>query len=1357
MTKRLPSSRLLLALSALLFLCHSLTAQSLLHFGLDDGLSNSAVTAVASDCRGCIWIGTESGLNRYDGSRFTAYRRVSTPDGEIPIYGINCLYFDPSDSILWIGTRVKGVMALDCRTMQFATYHVQKDGYPFGNIMAIAPGAEGGLWFSPNNGLPTQCRLADGCLVPIKTIQVEMNHKGNRSILDDGNGMLYIGQKFNGLTVIDQKSGTARHYAHRPDDPNSLPSNNVGPIFKDSKGNLWIGTSHGLSLYNPSDQSFLNFYHDEHNPTSLAGDNIAAIVEDSKQWLWIGTEYGGISRLDLSALTFASADRVAFSNMSSDHLPGTLYSDNAHALHIDDYGNIWVGNHGNGVDVIPHINPPFTSLKYSYPASNRPKEAWGLWCDNNDNLWVGSENELALFVGNQLAKTYDLSPYLTHRVSRAQGIVGTPDNRLLLAMAEEGLLVFDPKTGTAHRVEIPEPIATITALYPYNDTKLMIGSTSGLFSYTNGSINDESKLNSMLPAPIVTGIVRDRAQRLWVGTYGGGVIVFDDNGDCALTLRVMDGLTSDGVSGVYADSQGGMWVLTRAGLDHIPDIQNPKEIKSYRLADGLDEEYIRSIAESPEGHIWITTSSAVYSIIEDTLMPFFLPSDQGLGNFVDNAAAVAATGELYFGSINGVLRINPKPEGFEAIYPKVRFIEGKVIGEENAPQSTFDLGSPAKKSMVLKADENSFELYYGVEDCALSNMVEYQYFIKGKTEDWVNLGDQTSLTFRHLSPGTYNIELRARLINQPWEDSEIALAQVTVQPPLYDTWWAHLAYGLIAVAAAVGIALFYRRKLRLENALRIERQQRANQQEMHDERLRFFTNITHELRTPLTLITGPLEDLLGDPSLHTPALQKIKLIHSNANQLLGLINQIMEFRKTETHHRQLSVGKGNVAALTTEIGLHFKELNSNDHVEIVLSIDNDIPDFYFDDEIVRTVLNNLLGNALKYTQQGQITLSARQVEKDGKLLAEISVSDTGYGIDPKALPHIFERYYQASGPHQASGTGIGLSLVKSLLDLHQSTITAQSQVGRGSTFTFWLSITNTYPEAIHKSLATQLATSPTEAQAQEPDEAKERKQPMILVVEDNADIRRYIMDSFIAQYDIITATNGQEGWMQATTHLPDLIVSDIMMPVMDGNELCQKLKNDIRTSHIPVVLLTAKDSLRDKEEGYGSGADSYITKPFSAKLLGNCLHSLLEGRRKLAAWIGSQAAQPIVKPAEAPTEALPNPIDQKFLDTLSALIQNNIESEDLDVNLLVEGMNMSHSTLYRKIKSLTGMNVNELIRKRRLQHSVQLMREGYNVTEAAYGSGFNTLDYFRACFKNEYGMSPSQYMRQQEQRQPVEQ
>lgn len=529
----------------------------------------------------------------------------------------------------------------------------------------------------------------------------------------------------------------------------------------------------------------------------------------------------------------------------------------------------------------------------------------------------------------------------------------------------------------------------------------------------------------------------------------------------------------------------------------------------------------------------------------------------------------------------------------------------------------------------------------------------------------------------------------------------------------------------------------------------LEKKNHEQEEELNNERLRFFTNITHELRTPLTLILGPLEDLQEDKDLLPHQQKKISIIHNSAIRLLNLINQILEFRKTETQNKKLCVSKDNLAALVTEVGLKYKELNPKKNIEFNITIESDPLLLYFDKEIITIILDNLISNAIKYTEKGYINISLYTIRKNNTDYAEIRVSDTGQGISSEELPHIFERYYQAKNDRHVSGTGIGLALVKNLVKLHQGEIHAESIPGKGSSFRFSLIINNIYPNALHadseeKEQNDNLDTESAEDSMLNNNISEEK--PILLVVEDNPDICEYISESFSDSFEVITAEEGEAGYRAAISQIPDIIVTDIMMPGMDGITFCKIIKGDVRTSHIPVIMLTAKDSLQNKEEGYLAGADSYLTKPFSASLLRSRIHNLLESRKKLANQFSNNLN--ISSDKSIILHESLNQLDNEFIQKITQIIEDNLKSEKIDVAYLADKLCMSKSTLYRKIKALTGISTNEYVRKIKMQNAEKLMLEGrYTISEIAFRVGMNSPVYFRQCFKEEFGISPSEYLK----------
>ena len=1332
------------------FLSSPLTAQTglttLKHLGTENGLSNNYVQAITQDKQGCIWVATELGLNRFDGYSFTTYKSNNSP---LTSDALNALYYDESEDMLWIGGKFGGVNLLNCSTYEWETKQLSEDG-KVGNVVHFTHAADSGIWIIPHYGNVIYYNKRTKTFKSLPEMGIKDPKNKKWCAFDDSKGHLYIGHEQNGMNIVNLKDKTIRTFKNDPANPRSLPGNNIHSIFKDSMGNIWVGTNYGLTLFDPRTGEFTTFKHEHDNPSSLAGDYIYEIKELNDGMLWITSDIGGISTLDLHSITFNDPANIRFYNITADNGEHGVSSRNIRSLLQDSFGNIWIGNYSNGIDFISHTPPLFSVLPYMSDMKNilKYKPVWGLCKDKNGEVWLGGENEIILFRNNKPVKSIDITKHLLKPYGQVFSIVADSCDALLLGMYNNGLLKLDTRNNHIERIPLEVADENIMTFFKDTDRRIWIGAQYGVYSYFNGILRRENALNNQLPDRSVYGILRDRQGKLWVGSYGGGIIIFDRNYKAIDKLNTDKHFCSNAVNSFYMDRKGGIWVATRNGIGYIKDTNRPQEFETYGYEQGLEDTFVRTIQEDKSGNIWLSTNNGIsyWNKEQQKFDNYDYRDGVPMGNFIEGSACLAEDGTLYFGSLNGVCHFNPERLIAERQTASVKIIECTRIDKQMENHKEEIIVPTSNGSIELPYNQNSFRISFSIPDYSQSNQVEYAYLIEGLTNTWTNTSGENQVTFRNIAPGDYTFKVKVRLRNQEWDNNHIATMKVRIHPPLWLTWYAKTFYTLFALSVVILILRFYKRKLKLESSLELERKKNWNEQELNNERLRFYTNITHELRTPLTLILGPLEDLINDPGLPPFYGNKINVIHANALRLLNLINQILEFRKTETQNRKLTVAKGNLSGLVTEIGLRYKELNRNEKVQLHIDVDTEEMKLYFDADILSTILNNLLSNALKYTPEGKIILAMHYVIEGGNRYAEITVSDTGYGIDEQALPHIFDRYYQVKGKHQASGTGIGLALVKSLSDLHEGTLHVESEVNKGTVFTFRLLTENTYPDALHKEETLEVIQENREKTEEEKEETDNSL--MILIVEDNDDIREYIATSFSSNYRIITATNGKKGVEQAQKYIPDIIISDIMMPVMDGIELCKLVKEDIRTSHIPVILLTAKDSIQDKEKGYESGADSYLTKPFSAKLLNSRVYNLLESRKKLASLIANRTKD--LKCQEVQTSMKLSKLDEEFLTKFTSIVEENIEMEKLDMTFMTDKMNMSHSTLYRKIKAVTGMSSNEFIRKIRLRNSFLLLTEKeFNISEAAYASGFNDIGYFRSCFKEEYGMTPSEYMKQQ--------
>lgn len=1321
------------------------------NLGLKEGLSNGFVNDMIIDGQGFIWAATESGLTRIAGTKCTIFKNNNS---NIDNDGIVGLYYNKESNSIWILFKNGHIDVFDCKTQQFIHF-TQK--IPKKSVADIKGAADGGIWIAYYDGTIQHYTPKNQKFSTISNKRLPNIKNGIRSVTDDGNDHLYIGLRIEGLYVYNLRTQKTKYFRHNPNDPQSLPGDNVRSICIDHAKNIWVGTNLGLGLLDPFTGKFKVFKHIANNPASLAGDNIHQIIEMNDRTLWIASDIGGISVLDLNLYKNPLTEELKFSQITKEN--SGLSSNNNRRIIQDSFGNIWIANYSMGIDFIAKSAASINTLQYMGKAL---EEVTGLYCDHQGNLWIGQDNLMSLYQNGKLMQTWNFSSYLSNSSSSIYVFEEDKKGNIWCGTSDNGVLKFNPHTHSFTRINYAQNL-DVHALCENAQGKMWVGTEAGIFSVENDKINKEQELNRQMGnnPTIIYSIKEDNYGQIWIGTLDRGVFVFSKQMKLIVHLTEKNLLATNTINHIIKDADGGIWMATMRGLAYVQNPLQPGAIKNYNERYGIKDSHIRAISQDKQGNIWVSMFSGIacLNIHKQRFYNYDYESGIPTSNFVEASAVTTPDGTIYFGSPGGICFFNPQQLTEPKAVSPIQIINCERVGKLS-DQFASRLISPNKEGIIcLSHDDNTFKINFTIKDFSQEGNVEYSYMMKGLDDQWYETEGDNEVTFRNLKPGDYTFIIRAKLKNQDWEDASTAEMKVVVNPPLWLTWWAKLCYVLLIMGILGYFFRSYQKQLLLRNSLVQEKWESKQRQQVNEERLRFFTNITHELRTPLTLILGPLEDLMEDKEIAERVHHKIGCIHASAERLLNLINDILEFRKTQTQNRKLTVAKANLGAFVREIGVRFKDLNQNSRLNIRLNIKTGVPELYFDSEVINTVINNLMSNAIKYTPEGSITLSLTMPEDN---TVAIAVEDTGYGIDKDALPHICDRYYQENGNHQASGTGIGLALVKSLATLHQAELTVESEKGRGSKFTFSLKADRTYPEALHKDDNQDLATAENaeenETTSKEP---TEDIRPLLLIVEDNADIRLYIEESLHEDYRIIQACNGREGMEQAFSKVPDIIVSDIMMPEMDGIKMTHILKEDIRTSHIPIILLTAKTSINDQEEGYDSGADSYLTKPFSAKLLHSRIRNILSGRRRLADYIvqknisqfetSADEQQTSQKATEEKEDAMTcqiSNLDKKFLEKLNKLIENHISTDDLDMAFMTDKMAMSHSTFYRKVKALTGMSANEYIKKAKLRHSMTLLKKGeYSIAEVAILAGFNNLGNFRESFKREFGKSPSEILK----------
>lgn len=1328
----------------------------MLHLGRESGLSNNYVMGIAQDRNGFIWVSTESGLNRCDGSGFTPFK--SAP-GSISADELNRIVMDSEKNVLWICTQRNGLDALDCDTYQFTHY---KDGQGSDclastGITDVAPDADGIVWISTyTSGLDRlDTRTGEVSHFNSSTVKGWTDDKLWTVKLSADGTKIYLGHVDNGFSIFDPSKNQIRNYLHKDNDRNSLPGNSVRDILVDNYGNVWIGTDKGLALFNPAKEEFTSFRHNPDEEDSLIADMIYHLGCSSDGKLWISTENGGISVLNINDAFLQSPSNIRFTNYTTSTQETVALSNKTiHATFEDIYGNIWIGTHGDGLDIICHRPKPITRIHTESRNSRISDNSVMSLNIKGDSMFVGTDSKgvdmfiKGKFIGNINSGNSPLGDNAVLSLAQSR-------NGDLWIGTYGGDVMIRKKDGSFHKINIPGSI-DVRNFAENKDGSMIVATGRGpAIVHPDGRIRTiwEEKCHDT-DEWLRTLLIRNNGD-IWIGSFGNGIAIYDNNFNLKRRLYIGEQLLSNTIHHLI-EHRGHIWAATGKGLAKLDE--KGTAIKVYTKEDGLPDNVVLSLMSDSEKRLWISTGKGLSRLDADSRI-----SNYNAGYGLDGAdfygASVAADsiGNIFFGTHSGLYSFNPDALTLKTAIPAPRITGICIYGNQrdNSDKEIFSI----PENLTLSHSQNTLLVKFGLTDAAEAPLVEWSYRLEGINDRWIPASAQNGILLSNLPSGKYNLLIKASVPNQK-EDAIVSLP-FKVNPPFWASTWAWILYVLIFLLLIFYWMRFYRKRLSLEYTLNLERDKSSREHEMIAERMRFFTNITHELRTPLTLIIGPLDDLKNDTALPATHRKKVGMIHNSASRLLDLINTILEFRKTETRNRNLKVEYGDISGVVSDIGMRYSVLNTNPQLIVNTEIEPGNYELWFDRETMNIIIDNLMSNACKYTVEGSVTLGLSHTSEDDVPFTEISVRDTGLGIEPDTLPHIFDRYYRGKKSSKRLGTGIGLALVYNLVKLHQGEIFVESEQGKGSVFRVRIGTGNTYPEASRESSTPQ---SEPETAGKEIESKSEKLH--VLVVDDNIDIINYISDCLEEDYIISTATDGKKGLQSALTDTPDFIVTDIMMPNMDGMTFIRHLKSNPKTNFIPVLIVTAKVSEEARTKAYDCGADSFITKPFSSKVLRSRIRNIItlrqsiarkevENRLSLPDSAGIPASSSAAKVAGNDDTGENNLLvtaltesDKEFIDKILEIIDKNIAGSKLDVKSIADSMNMSHSTLYRKVKSVTGFSVSGLIRKCRARKGAELIRTGkYTVSEVAFMVGLENLGNFRQCFKEEFGVNPSELIR----------
>ncbi|MDR1455245.1 MAG: response regulator, partial [Tannerella sp.] len=1345
-------------LSAALCCCPAFPQGAEVHFehlSVEDGLSQLSVMAIFQDARGFMWFGTRDGLNRYDGDGFEIFREFDAGGKRISNGQIECIAED-GQKRLWVGTR-RGLNRYDEDAGCFVPYyHADSDSTITNNhILSLFRDHAGGLWAGSTNGLNRYLPATDHFeRYPFDSL---LSDASIYALAEDGGENLWIGTE-RGLFTCSLRSGKMTR-------PPLEIRERISALFHDSKGRMWIGFfQHGICMYDAGSGRLTRYGRED----GLNHLTVRRIEEDSGGNILAGT-FGGLNRYDEQIDGFVSIDGDREGSVPMNNF--SVYS-----VFCDRAGTVWVGTYSGGVSYYSPYNQCF---RFHDPggAGQTLFGIVGPMVEHHSGIWMGTEGGgLLLFDRKRRSCHYHLLPGATHR-SFSRNIVKSlflENDRLWTGSANSGIFLFDIPGRRFERTVSP-PWGTIRyALFRDRDDRLWIGSSgSNSLGYMTG------RGEFVNPLPLRDGrtfnpsnvrcILEDTAGIFLIATYGNGVHAYDSYSGTVTPFRYAagggndsDSLAGSRITSLCKTRGGDVWAGTfGGGISRLN--RGDGSFENFGRQQGLAGETVYSLLEDHDGKLWMSTNAGIsrFDPVTETFSNFDKNNGIFIAEFTPGSGLVTADNEVFFGGNNGFVSFSPRKIRKNGYIPPILITGVSVNSRE------LDNAAMRDRPLRLTYRQSNMAFGFSALNFIYPRQNEYAYKLEGFDREWNYAGKRRVAYYTNIPPGTYTFLVKGSNNDGVWNGQPAAI-HIRISRPPWNTWWAWTLY-VAAVAAGLLLAVRYARiKNRLETDIRIEQMEKEKMEELHQMKINLFTNFSHELRTPLTLILNPLEEILQNSHLSSPLHGSLKLIHRNAGRLLYTVNQLMDFRKKESGHLRLRAAEGNIVKFTDEIFTAFNELARGRNIRLLLECDMEEMRMWYDRDLLEKVLFNLLSNAFKNTPGGgRITVSLSQWKRSGLEqafenkreffassglhdFAVITISDTGRGIPEAELEKIFDPFYQVRHTEtQPSGTGIGLNLCKGVVELHHGIIWADNAAGApGAVFRVALPLGKTHltesdldpsfrnsEDPVHYMIPEGSGPYPADASAEQSAPGTSRS---VLVVEDNIDVRHYIRSHLRKLYSVREAGNGQEAFGMAVEYLPDLIVSDIMMPVMDGITLCRMLKNDLRTGHIPVILLTARAAVIQVQEGFETGADDYVTKPFNAALLVTRIRNLIASRERLRELFGKKTSPAF---PELPTSQ----VDSRFMDIIYRFISEHLTDPDLNMDLLCRETGMSRSTFYRKIKMLSDLNPSELIRNTRLQFSVKYITgTDMTISEIAYEVGFSSPSYFTKSFRDYFHVSPTE-------------
>ena len=1273
------------------------------------------------DKKGFLWFGTKDGLNRFDGYTFKIFRNDPDNPKSIGNNFIHSLYED-KDQNIWVGTLI-GLYRYNPLNESFDLIEVTKNR----DVRDIKLDSKGNIWYIA--GL-TLCKYNEKSK-KLKTFDARI-HSGATSLSITANDEVWVSTTDGFIQKYKETKDTFENYNVFI---NSKPtiSSWIEKLYDTGKGFFFIGTSNqGIKTFDTGTLTYKDILAANPDQTPIYARDFIAKGDDE---YWIATESG---------LFIYNLKTGKYNNLRNKFDDPYSISDNAvYTLARDKEGGIWAGTYFGGVNYYPN---QYTSFEKFFPqggTNSLSGYAVREICNDKDgNIWIGTEdgglNKLNHKTGVfEHFKPTGAKTSISHTNIHALLAV---DNELWIGTFERGLDVMDINTSKVLRHysagQAPNELKSnfIESMLKTRSGEILVGTSFGLYRY-NRAGNDFTLLNEVPGNLHYSNLIEDDHGTIWASSLRDGLYFYNPGNKTSGYYRHEENnrksLSSNAVNSTFIDAKGGLWVATENGLNRF----NEKEgnFRRYNSKSGFLSNVFYKILEDMKGNLWISTSRGLVCFDTSTNRIKSYTKANGLlsDQFNYSSAFKDLNGRMYFGSVKGLISFFPDQFRQNKFVSPVYITGFQIYNKEieiNKKNSPLTKSINFTDEIELAHDQSTFSIDFAALGFTAPEMTEYTFKMEGLDKNWTYLKTNRKVYFTNLLPGTYIFKLKAANSSGIWSN-KITELKIVIKPPLWASPLAFLFYALLIAVAIYYAIRYYHQRISNKNKRKIELWESKKEKELYQAKIEFFTYVTHEIRTPLTLIKGPLEDVMKKAEEVPAITDNLVIMKKNTNRLIELTDQLLDFRKTEIKGFNLNFVNVNVSKLLEENCLRYKSAMEKKGLMLSVNLPEEPLYAYADPEALNKILSNLIDNAVKYAAgQIEITLNSDTDTFD------IEVKSDGDLIPSNMHKKIFEPFYRMESNKDQRGTGIGLPLARSLAELHEGTLMLSTDDGIGNVFSL------TLPK--HHEREFKINDDPLdEGQGvrEASTENRNMESPVILLVEDNIEIREFIADKLIKDFKVIETANGQEALNVLKERSIHLIISDIMMPVMDGYELCKAVKDNLEYTHIPIILLTAKNTLQSKIEGLEVGADAYLEKPFSPDHLLTQISNLLASRDKIKNYFASSPLVHIKSMAY-------NKADEAFLEKLNEIINKNIDNKSLDVDLLADTMNMSRPTLYRKIKAISNLSPHELINITRLKKAAELLVEGnYKILKIASMTGFSSQAQFGRCFVKQFGMTPSEY------------